>query len=148
MTKEAWSILLEILHNREEAIAFDFSEKGVIKEKVEEPYKIPTIDHKAWQASGFRVLKGLREEVHEIVEDRLKAGTVERSWGPYKNPWFLVKKKNRKHHLILAVQKINSVTIQNVILPPSADDFSEKFAGYPIISLLDFFFEYDQIALH
>ena len=79
LTKEERSILLEILHNREEAIAFDFSEKGVVKEEVEEPHKIPTIDHKAWQAPGFRVPKGLREEVREIVEDRLKAGTVERS---------------------------------------------------------------------
>ena len=77
LTKEERSILLEILHNQEEAIAFDFSEKGVIKDEVEELHKIPTVDYKAWQAPGFRVPKGLREEVREIVEDRLKARTVE-----------------------------------------------------------------------
>ena len=50
--------------------------------------------------------------------------------------------------MILAAQKINSVTIRDASLPPSADDFSEEFAGYPVISLLDFFSGYDQVALH
>ena len=48
MTKEEQSILLEISHNWEEAIAFDFSKKGIVKEEVEEPYNIPTIDHEVW----------------------------------------------------------------------------------------------------
>lgn len=148
LTKREKELLLEVLFNREEAIAFDFNEKGIIKREVEAPHKIPTIEHQAWQAAGFRVPKGLREEVREIIEDRLKAGTAERSWGPYRNPWFLVPKKNKKHRLIIAAQRINAVTIRDASLPPSADEFSEDFTGYPVVSLLDFFSGYDQVSLH
>ena len=148
LTPEERALLMEVLFNREEAIAFEFEEKGVVKPEVEPPHRIPMIEHKDWQASSFWVPKGLRSEVKEIIEDRLKAGMVERCWRPYRNLWFLVEKKNKKHRLILAAQRINAVTIRDASLPPSADDFSEEFAAYPVISLLDFFSEYDQVSLY
>ena len=50
--------------------------------------------------------------------------------------------------MILAAQKVNSGTIRDASLLSSADDFSEEFAEYLVISLPDFFSEYDQVALH
>ena len=104
LTPEERALLMEVLFNQEKAIAFEFEETGVVKPEVEPPYRILTIKYTAWQASSFRVPKGLRSEVKEIIDDRLKVRTVERYWGPYRNPWFLVEKKNKKHRLILAAQ--------------------------------------------
>ena len=59
-----------------------------------------------------------------------------------------MEKKNKKHRLILATQRINAVTIRNASLLPSADDFSEEFAAYFFLSFFDFFSEYDQVLLH
>ena len=39
------------------------------------------------------------------------------------------------------------MTIRNANLPPFIDRFSEEFAGCVIASLIDFFFNYDQIKL-
>jgi hypothetical protein len=33
-------------------------------------------------------------------------------------------------------------------MPPVVDEFSEEFAGYPIISSIDFYADYNQIPLH
>jgi hypothetical protein len=61
---------------------------------------------------------------------------------------FLVKKKEaNKYRLINNATEINRVTIQDTNLPPSADEFSEDFAGCAIASLIDLFSGYDQIEL-
>jgi hypothetical protein len=38
---------------------------------------------------------------------------------------------------------MNRVTIRNINMPPSADEFTEEFSGYTVISLINFFSEYD-----
>jgi hypothetical protein len=67
--------------------------------------------------------------VAEIVRERIKAGILEHYNGPYRNPWFLIKKNNGKYRLINAAMHINKVTIKDANLPPAADDFTEEFAG-------------------
>jgi hypothetical protein len=43
--------------------------------------------------------------------------------------------------------EINRVIIKNANIPPSADEFTEEFSEYAIISLINFFSKYDQIEL-
>ena len=67
---------------------------------------------------------------------------------PYRNLWFLVKKKEKgKYWLINAVLNMNKVTIQDANLPPSVDEFSDDFAGCVVASFVDFFSGYDQASL-
>ena len=98
-------LLMEVLYNREAAIAFDSSEKGRIRDDIEPPHVIPTIPHKPWQSPSFRIPAGLYEVSAGIIQDRLACGTIERSFGPYRNPWFLVEKpgyeKDDEGNLIL-----------------------------------------------
>jgi len=42
---------------------------------------------------------------------------------------------------------LNTVTIEDVSLPPSAEEYREDFAGFPVSSLLDLFSGYDQRVL-
>ena len=158
-------LLMEVLYNREAAIAFDSSEKGRIHDDVEPPHVIPTIPHKPWQSPSFRIPAALHGVSAAIIRDRLACGTIERSFGPYRNTWFLVEKPGyerddegnlvlstegipiKRYRLINSAQRINAVSIRDASLPPGADEFSERFAGYPLISLIDLFSGYDQCTL-
>jgi hypothetical protein len=158
-------VLIEVLFNREPAIAFDSSEKGRFADFIEPPHIIPATPHKAWQTSNFRIPAALQQTSIRLLEDCLACGTIERSFGPYRNGWFLVEKpgvekdeegevirdENGKpiqpYHLINSAQKINAVTIRDASLPPAVDEFSERFAGYPLVSIINLFSGYDQCTL-
>ena len=60
------------------------------------PQVIKTVKHKAWQVPGFPVPKALILMVVELLKLRLQYGVLEFCNGPYRNPWFLVKKKEAK----------------------------------------------------
>ena len=99
------------------------------------------------QVSNFRVPKALEKNVTDIIKAKLDCGALERSFGPYRNPWFLVPKKAGKYRVISAAQRLNAVTIKDASLPPSAGNFSEQFAMFLLLSLLDLFSSYDQYIL-
>ena len=141
-------VLAEMLYNREADIAFSFKEIRVISHDVVPPQEIRTIPHTAWQPHGFAIPKALIGIVTNMLRERLDRGTLELCHGPYRNPWFVVGKKEKgKYRLINAALEMNKVTICDANLPPSVDEFSEDFAGCAIASLVDFFLGYDQVEL-
>ena len=90
--REERELLMEVQFNREAAIAFDSSEKGRFHDDIEQPHMIPTVLHKPWPAPSFKIPAGLHEVRARKIEDRLACWTIERSFRPYRNPWFLVEK--------------------------------------------------------
>ena len=147
ITPEERELLIEMLYNREEALAWTFDEMGQIHMDVAPPQKIRTIPHEAWQTPNFYCPRALIPKVTDMVRQRLERGTLEHCQGPYRNPWFLVKKKNGDYRMINAAMEINRVTIRDANLPPTVDAFSEEFAGMHVTSLIDFFSGYDQVGL-
>ena len=93
ITPEERIFFEEMLLNREKAIAFDWKECGRVHEDVSPPIVIKTVPHRAWQSPGIACPKALREQMMEMLRDRLERGVLERCFGPYRNPWFLVSKK-------------------------------------------------------
>ena len=95
--KELWpaerELLREMLYKREGVLAWDWEHMGSVRPEVYAPQRIRTVPHEAWKHPGFQVPRSLDKEVSEMLRDRLKKGTMERCHGPYRNPWFLVKKK-------------------------------------------------------
>ena len=74
---------------------------------------------------------------------------MEKLKGLYRNLWFLVAKKLAgTYRLINIVMKINAVTLRDVNIPLFIDEFSEEFAGYIYILLVDFFSGYNQLMLN
>ncbi len=121
---------------------------GKTKREVAPPKKIRTINHKAWQVLGFQIPKAFTSTVIDILQERLKMGIIEPCHGPYQNPWYLVKKSTPgKYCLVNVAVELNRVLIRDANLSPSADEFSEDFAFCTILSLIDFFFCYDQAEL-
>ncbi len=84
-----------------------------------------------------------------MLQERFQKGFIELSYTLYRNPYFLVKKKEgNKYRLINNVMEINWVIIRDGNLSPAINEFSEKFGNYVIISLIDFFSGYNQIKLN
>jgi reverse transcriptase-like protein/integrase-like protein len=145
---EERAMLDELLMNREGAIAFDWNEVGRIHHDVCPPIVIKTIPHEAWQEKGFPCPRALLPTVVKMLLERLDRGVLELCNGPYRNPWFLVAKKEPgSYRLINAAMKMNSVTLRDANMPPSVDEISEECAGCHITSLVDFFSGYDQLEL-
>jgi hypothetical protein len=92
----------------------------------------------------FLFREPLKKKIIKILSDRIKRDILERSEGPYRNPWFLAKKKDKiSYRLVNTAMEMNRVIIRNANMPPSADEFAEKFSGYVIISLVNFFSKYN-----
>ena len=54
----------------------------------------------------------------------------------------------KRYWLINLAQKIKVVSIRNASLPPAVEEFSERFAGYPVVSLVNLFSGYDHCTLN
>jgi hypothetical protein len=79
-----------------------------------------------------------------MLKDRLERGVLEKYKGAYRNPWFLVVKKEvGEYRLINTAMKMNKVTLKDANLLPLIDEFSEEFIGCITASLVDFFSGYD-----
>ncbi|RDL34482.1 uncharacterized protein BP5553_07610 [Venustampulla echinocandica] len=132
--EELWprerDLIVEMLFKREKAIAFDFSECGRVSGDVCPLQEIRIIPHEAWQSPGFPVPKYLRSQVVEMLEERIKAGTLEYCHGLYRNQWFLVKKKSGAYRIVDTAMKYNAVTIRDANLPPNIDEISDDFAAF------------------
>ena len=130
-------LLIALLYNREKALAFDFSHCGTVRPEVAPPQEIRTVEHDAWQVKNFPVPKALVGTVVDMLRERLSTGVLEYCYGPYRNPWFLVKKSGGRYRLINAAMEMNRVTVRDANLPPATDEFAEEFAGNVMASLID-----------
>jgi hypothetical protein len=84
-----------------------------------------------------------------MLKERLNKGVLEYSKGPYKNPWFLVKKKKPgDYKLINSATHLNTVTRRDTNLLPSINEFAEEFIGCHITSLVDLYSGYNQMLLY
>jgi hypothetical protein len=57
------------------------------------------------------------------------------------------KKKKEKYRLINAALKMNQIIIRNANLFSAMNEFSKEFVDCVIASLINLFFEYDQLSL-
>jgi hypothetical protein len=74
-------------------------------------------------------------------------GNLESSSALYSNRWFTVPKKNGTLRFIQDLQPANKVTIRNVGIRPTIDEFVEAFAGRSIYSVGDLYSGCDQFQL-
>jgi hypothetical protein len=140
-------LLLEMLYRREPALAWDFRESGRISHEVIPPVTIDTVPHNAWQVPQFPIAKKLRDTVIDMIQQRIERGVLELCKSQYRNPWFLVAKKDAGYRVINNAQRYNGVTVRDANPPPNPDDLAEEFAGCYVMSLMDFFSGYDQVEL-
>ncbi len=121
---------------------------GLLDPAIEPPVVIHNVPHVPWQQQNLRLPRAMQDEATKHVREKLANGTLEFSQGPYRSRYFLVEKKQPgSYRFINDVQPLNKVTIQDSGMPPSVDEFSEDFAGYPIVTSVDYYSGYYQIPL-
>jgi hypothetical protein len=97
---------------------------------------------------SFPIPRALKKKVIKILNDRIKKDILKRSESPYRNSWFLAKKKDKiSYRLVNTIIEMNRVIIKDANMPPSADEFTEEFFKYTVISFINFFSKYDQVEL-
>jgi len=96
---------------------------------------------------SFPIFRTLYKTVYKILDKRIIAGILKLCLGLYRNPWFLIKKANKKYHLINSAININRVIIKDIILPSTVNKFSKEFIELKVISYIDFFLGYNQIFI-
>ncbi|CAG8603394.1 9585_t:CDS:2, partial [Acaulospora colombiana] len=148
LTAEELRIFEYILLANENAIAFDESEKGQFREDYFSPYIIPTMPHTPWAESMIPIPPSIRDQVNELLREKIKNGTYERTESTsYRSRWFTVKKKNGKIRIVHNLEPLNAVAIKDIGLPPDLDEFAEGFAGRSIYSAFDVFSGFDNRKL-
>ena len=65
----------------------------------------------------------------------MELGILEPSSAPYSNRWFTVPKKNGTLRFIQNLQPVNKVTIRNIGIELSIDEFAEAFVRRSIYSI-------------
>ena len=83
----------------------------------------------------------------KILKNRINRRILEPCHGPYRNPWFIVKKKNKKYRLINYAAELNKHIIRDANMPPNINTFLKKFIGCAVAFLIDFFSDYDHVKL-
>ena len=65
----------------------------------------------------------------------MELGILESPSAPYSNRWFTIPKKNGTLRFIQNLQPVNKVTIRNIGIEPSIDEFAEAFVRRSIYSI-------------
>lgn len=141
------SYVEELLMEFEDIFAFDVSEMGTLNPEIEPPIIIQTIPHEPWQSKQMKLSEQGRQIATGIIKDRVKAGLLEPSMGPYRNSYFLVPKKDGKWRLVYDLQPCNKITIKDAAIPPNCDEISQALAGAICYSGCDMFSGYNGAPL-
>ncbi|MGH7240654.1 MAG: hypothetical protein ACREHG_11460 [Candidatus Saccharimonadales bacterium] len=72
-----------VLQLNEDALAFDESKKGKLKDEYFSPYVIPVIEHEPWVEKNIPISAGIRDEVIEIIKAKIASGVYEPSQASY-----------------------------------------------------------------
>lgn len=131
------------MRTRDQALAFEDSERGTFSDKYFPDYEIPVIEHVPWVQDPIRIPKAIEDTVRQMLLDQKAAGKYEYSTASYRSRIFAVGKPKGGIRLVVDVQELNRVTVRDAGLPPRTDDFAESFVGHVIYSLADLFSGYD-----
>jgi hypothetical protein len=148
LSSEEKEYFVDQLKTVDKAFAFNDAEKGRLRPHVAKPFRIYTSEHVPWNDQPPRIPTRLEDEVIQMLKKKLDSYVIEPGNGSYGNRWFVLRKPNGGLRFIQDLQRLNAVTIRDSGRAPVSDEFSERFAGYSIYSMLDLFSGYDQLPLH
>lgn len=138
----------QVLQLNQHTLVFEEHERGTFREDYFSPYIVPTVPHVPWAFANIPIPPGLREQVVELLKEKVKAGVYEQSQSSYRSRWFCVLKKNGKLRIVHDLQPLNAVTIRDAGLPPILDPFVEPFAGRQCYSAFDLHWGFDARKIH
>ena len=137
-----------LIKAQEQGFAWTEDEKGKFSEEYFEPVVIPTVEHIPWVLKNIPILKGIYNQVIEVIKDKIRAGVYEPSNSSYRSRWFCVLKKDKKAlRLVHDLQPLNAISIKDSAVPPLVEPYAESFGGRACYGMFDLFVGFDQRAL-
>ena len=141
--EELWpeerKLLQHVIRINERSIAFDENERGTFRSDYFSDYIIPTAEHEPWIEKNIPLPQGRKNEIIQVLKEKIKAGVYESANSSYRSRWFSVAKKDKGIRLVHDLQKLNSVTIRDSAVPPIIEEFVEEYAGRSIYTVLDMY---------
>ena len=125
----------------------------------EEPTKLPPFrdhhNHKITLMEGsnpvnqrpYRYVVYQKNEIDKMVQELLKAGTVQPSSSPYASPVVLVKKKDSTWRLCVDYMKLNGMTVKDRFPIPLIEDLMDELGGSKVYSKIDLRAGYHQVRM-
>ncbi|PLW57900.1 hypothetical protein PCANC_01042 [Puccinia coronata f. sp. avenae] len=147
LSPDELNLIKNILAERNEAIAFNEGERGLLKESYGLPYIIPVVEHEPWQKRKIPIPAAKLEEYTTLIRERVRTGLYEQSTSSYSSPVFCVLKSNGKLRIVHDLQPLNKVTVKDAGVPPATEEFVESFSGRACYGLGDIMGGYDERAL-
>jgi transposase InsO family protein len=133
----------QVMVLNEEALAFEETDRGTLREDYFSPYIMPTIPHTAWEERNIPIPPGIKDKVIELLKHKMDAGVYEHCQSAYRSKWFCVLKKSGKLRIVHDLQALNAVSIRDAGGPPILDDFVGPFAGRQCYTVFDLFWGFD-----
>jgi hypothetical protein len=145
---EEEKLFQHIILLNEDAMAFIQTDRGTFKKSYFTDYIIPTIEHIPWSFKNIPIPPGIKNDVMDLLKEKIDAGVYKQSQLSYRARWFCVPKKSGKLRIVHDLQPLNKVTIRDAGLPPIVDDFVEPFAGHQCYTVFDLFWGFDGRKIH
>jgi hypothetical protein len=145
LTNEQRSRLVSLLTAYADIFAGDNTDLGRTS-KIQ--HSIHTGDAPPIRQPPRRIPVHQRQQVTELVDDRLKNDIIERSTSPWSSPIVLVRKKDGSMRFCVDYRKINSITKKDAYPIPRIDDTLDTLAGSIWFTTLDLLTGYWQIEVN
>ena len=129
------------------------------KDIFEEPKALPPFkenhNHKIILKEGsdpvnqrpYRYAVQQKNEIDKMIQDLLKAGTVQPSSSTYASPVVLVKKKDNTWRLCVDYRKLNEMTVKDRFPIPLIEDLMDELGGSKVYSKIDLRAGYHQVRM-
>jgi hypothetical protein len=146
LTEEEMALLLWVLFQNEEAIAFEDSERGTYKPEYYPDYVMETIPHIPWRLPPIRIAESIKGEMIQMLKNQMDNGNLEPSTASYRSRVFAIQKPHNKGlRIVHDLQPLNAVSIQDSMLPPNVSEFAEGFIGHAILYMGPWMYIWDTI---
>jgi hypothetical protein len=143
------ALLLWVVSQNEEAIAFDDSERGTYSSEYFPDYIMEVVEHTPWRLPPIRIAESIRDEVIQMLQNQLDNGNLEPSTASYRSRMFTVQKPHGKGlRIVHDLQPLNAVSVQDAMLPPNVQEFADAFTGYSVYGTMDLYWGYHHRVIH
>ena len=95
----------------------------------------------------YRYAVHQKNEIDKMVQELLKAGTIQASSSPYASPVVLLKKKDNTWRLCVDYRRLNNMTIKDRFPIPLIEDLMDELGGSRVYSKIDLRAGYHQVRM-
>lgn len=137
LSSDELHLLLWVLSENENAVAFDEIERGTFKQEFFPDYIMETVEHTPWRYPAMKLPEIVKREMTQMLIQQKLAGNLEDTRGSYRSRIFAVKKHSGGLRIVHDLQPLNEVSVADASLPPNIGDFAESFVGYSCMGTFD-----------